>query len=149
MESIFYTWSSKTRQISKIQGVHHITVTNKMQCPHLLLICFSSTFPRQHAAVVSCFALCSTLFIISVKCCATCLVHNETLYFKLNGTMQFLKQAIHLAVTEYHFWHKSGIKIMISYYLWLLYSCTFQQQKFRTNMDLVYLFAICQLCPDY
>ena len=38
---IFNTWNSKTRQMSKIQLVHHITVSSylsKMICPHLLLI---------------------------------------------------------------------------------------------------------------
>ena len=57
--------------------VQHITVSNtllcqliplssKILCPHLFLIYTCSTFPCQHAVVVSCFTLCSTLFYVII-----------------------------------------------------------------------------------
>ena len=43
--------------------VQQFTVSNKILCLHLLLIYTFSTFPCQHAAVVSCFPLYSPLFV--------------------------------------------------------------------------------------
>ena len=43
--------------------VQQFTMSTKILCLHLLLIYTCSTFPCQHAAVVSCFALCNPLFV--------------------------------------------------------------------------------------
>ena len=70
---IFNIWNNKTRQMSKIQWVQHITESNtlsypqftewsKILCSHLILIYTCSTFPCWHTTVVSCFALHSPLF---------------------------------------------------------------------------------------
>jgi hypothetical protein len=40
--------------------VQQFTVSSKILCPHLFLIYTCLTFPCWHAAVVSCFALCSS-----------------------------------------------------------------------------------------
>ena len=52
----------KTRQKNKMQLVKQITVSSVLLCLHFLLIYTCSTFRCWHAAVFSCFALCSPLF---------------------------------------------------------------------------------------
>ena len=42
--------------------VHQFTVSSKIQCPHLLLICTCSSFLCRHADAVLCFALRSPSF---------------------------------------------------------------------------------------
>ena len=50
-----YNGSSKCPVHYRVQ---QFTVSSKIQCPHLLLICMFSTFPLyRHPAVLSCFAM--------------------------------------------------------------------------------------------
>jgi CBS-domain-containing membrane protein len=59
--SIVHQSILKTRQMCKIQWIHHITVSSKLQCQDLILMCTCRTLYCQHAVVISCFTLCSLL----------------------------------------------------------------------------------------
>ena len=60
LEGIFNTWNSKARKMSKRQWVQHITVSNTLLCPYLILIYY--IFPTSPCRLVRYFSAVRRLF---------------------------------------------------------------------------------------